>query len=121
MHEARRYVHGMREWRGWGGVGCIGCTECMGWVHGWHRWSGAGCATITHQPPTTVQHHHLPPTHQPTTHVLLTTHLPTPPLTPGDLSSLKGMLALTWLDLRGCSLITGTVAVWAHGRVDGGS
>ena len=73
-----------------------------------------------HYPHTT--NHQLPTTDPPnTTYVLLTTHLPIPPLTPGDLSSLKGMLALTKLDLRSCSLITGTVAVWAHGRVDGGS
>ena len=123
----------------WGGVGCIGCTECMGWVH---RGSGVGAQgawggvrwgvhpptahhpppTTHHPPPNTPIHHYQPTTQpRPTTQVLLTTHPATPPLTPGDLSSLKGMLALTELRLNGCSLITGTVAVWAHGRVDGGS
>ena len=74
--------------------------------------------SIIHTPLTT---NYQPPTHQtpPTYSSPLT--FPIPPLTPGDLSSLKGMLALTELSLNGCSLITGTVAVWAHGRVDGGS
>ena len=92
----------------------VGCTGGIGGVG-----RGVQPSPTNHQPlSSTTTCRRL--TNQPPTYSSPLT-FPLPPLTPGDLSSLKGMLALTELRLGGCSLITGTVAVWAHGRVDGGS